>query len=340
MVAADRQGPYYPPPAARRTALLGILWAGLLTALTACTPAPPEPLRIAAGPFAGYEPLYLARDLGLLDPDAVRLVEYAPGSQSLRAYRNGVVDGAALTLDEVLILARQGYSPRVVAVLSFSRGADMVIARPEITSLTELRGRRVGVENTALGGYFLSRVLYFAGVGRSEVEVVPMELAEHPRAFRDGRVDALITFNVSAEDLDEMGAVKLFDSSLIPGEIVDVLAVREEALHRSPQAVASVLRGWAGALEYLDREPEDAIARMAPRTGMTPAQFRETLEGVELPDLAQNRALFSGHPPPLQNTVEDIMRFMLAQGLLSAPVDASELIAPLALRAASPEWRP
>jgi NitT/TauT family transport system substrate-binding protein len=338
MAAADRQGPY-PPPTFRRIAL-GVLWAALLAALTACTPAPPEPLRIAAGPFAGYEPLYLARDLGLLTPDEVRLVEYAPGAQSLRAYRNGVVDGAAMTLDEALILARQGYSPRVVAVLAFSRGADVVIARPEMTSLSDLRGRRVGVESTALGAYFLSRVLYFAGVGRNEVEVVPMELAEHPQAFRDGRVDALITYNVTAEDLDELGAVRLFDSSLIPDEIVDVLVVREAALHRSPQAVTVLLRGWAGALEYLDRKPDDAIARMAPRTGMTSAQFRHALEGVELPDLAQNLALFSGQPPPLQDALEDIMRFMLAEGLLPAPVDTSELIAPLALRAAAPDWRP
>jgi NitT/TauT family transport system substrate-binding protein len=338
MAAADRQGPN--PPTIARRAALGILWAALLATLTACTPAPPEPLRIAAGPFPGYEPLYLARDLGLLDPDQIRLVEYAPGSQSLRAYRNGVVDGLALTLDETLILARQGYSPRVVAVLGFSRGVDTLIARPEITSLSDLRGRRVGVESAALGAYFLGRVLYFAGIGRNEVEVVPMEPAEHRRAFRDGRVDALITYNVSAEDLDELGAVKLFDSSLIPGEIVYVLVVREEALHRSPQAVALLLQGWAGALEYLDREPQDAMARMAPRAGMTPAQFRHAFNGVELRDLAQNLALFSGHPPPLLDIVENIMRFMVTEGLMSAPVDASELIAPLAVRTASLGWRP
>ncbi|MFN2348575.1 MAG: ABC transporter substrate-binding protein, partial [Thioalkalivibrio sp.] len=187
--------------------------------MLACTPPPPDPLRIAAGPFPGYEPIYLARDLGLVDRDKIRLVEYAPGSQTLRAYRNGVVDGAALTADEVLLLAQEGYSPRIIAVLDQSNGIDVVMAHPEIVALSDLRGRRIGVENTALGAYFLSRVLYFAGLKRGEVELVTVELAEHTRAYNQGRVDALITFAPQRELLQAAGAHQLFDSSLIPGEI-------------------------------------------------------------------------------------------------------------------------
>lgn len=307
--------------------------AGLMLFLTfifgipACTPAPPEPLRIAAGPFVGYESLYLARDLGLLDPDQVRLVEYAPGSQSLRAFRNGVVDGAALTLDEVLLLAREGFAPRVVTVLSFSRGADMVVARAEIGSLQGLRGTRIGAENTALGAYFLSRVLYFAGIDRADVNVVPLELAEHRQAFLEDKVDALITYNLSRDQVHEMGAVSLFDSSLIPGEIVDVLIVREEALQRFPEAVNSLLTGWGAAMEHMDRDPRDAARRMSPRLQISSEQLIESLKGVDLPNLSDNRALLAGDPPPLQDTMEEIMRFMVSEGLLASPVDLSHLIA-------------
>ncbi|OOG21471.1 nitrate/sulfonate/bicarbonate ABC transporter [Thioalkalivibrio denitrificans] len=324
-VHAFRLGRIFP-----RTLLALIL--GL--ALGGCTPAPPEPLRIAAGQFAGYEPLYLARDLGLLDEDTVRLVEYAPGSQTLRAYRNGVVDGAALTLDEVLILAREGYNPRILATLSFSQGVDMVVARPEVESLAGLRGRRIGVENTALGAYFLSRVLFFAGIDRDEVTVVPMELAEHPQAFREGRADALITYNLSPRQLDEMGAIKLFDSSSIPGEIVDVLIVRARVLERAPEAVNALVAGWTGAMNHIAEHPRDAAVRMAPRLRMSPDEFRENLTGLDLPEPARNLQLLSGDPPPLQTTMEDIKRFMISAGLLPGPVDLSGLIEPAPLAAA------
>lgn len=311
---------------ARSLVRFGFLVFVLTFGLSACTPAPPEPLRIAAGPFPGYEPLYLARELGLLDENRVRLVEYAPGSQSLRAYRNGVVDGAALTADEVLLLAREGYNPRIVAVLDYSNGIDVVMARPEIVSLADLRGRRIGVENTALGAYFLSRVLHFAGLTKEDVELVPTELSEHSRAYGDGRVDAVITFAPQREVLSTLGAHQLFDSSLIPGEIVDLLVVRKRALDDQGESVAHLLTGLFGALEHLKRDPASSVQRMAPRVSMTDMEFSRALDELELPDLNQNRRLLQGHPPPLELTLTEIMEIMIREGLLDGPVEVSGLI--------------
>jgi NitT/TauT family transport system substrate-binding protein len=324
MAAAKHSG-RFTAPMTRRLGQLGILSA-LLLGLIACTPAPPEPLRIAAGPFPGYETLYLARELGLLDEQRIRLVEYAPGSQSLRAYRNGVVDGAALTADEVLQLAREGYYPRVVAVLDYSNGIDVVMARPEIVSLADLRGKRIGVENTALGAYFLSRVLYFAGLSKTDVELVPTELSEHTRAYREDRVDAVITYAPQRASLSDLGAHQLFDSSLIPGEIVDLLVVREQVVETRTDSVTHLLAGLFGALEYLRRNPESAVARMAPRVGMNETEFARSLDELRLPDLTQNRELMLGTPPPLELTLTEVMELMIREGLLDGPVEVSRLI--------------
>lgn len=325
MAAAEHPGRYPASPSSRQLGLFGLLIT-LLLVLIACTPAPPEPLRIAAGPFPGYEPLYLARELGLLDPDQVRLVEYAPGSQSLRAYRNGVVDGAALTADEVLLLAREGYDPRIVAVLDYSNGIDVVMARPEITSLAGLRGQRIGVENTALGAYFLSRVLHFAGLTKDDVQLVPTELSEHSRAYGEGRVDAVITYAPQREILSAQGAHQLFDSSLIPGEIVDLLVVRQRVLDHQSESVAHLLTGLFGALDHLARDPASSVQRMAPRVSMSEADFARALDELELPDLAQNLRLMQGNPPHLELTLTEIMELMIREGLLEGPVEVSGLI--------------
>ena len=66
------------------------------------------PLRIGTNVWIGSEPLYLARELGHLDPAAVQLVEYPSASEVLRAYRNQAIDGMVISLDELFGLAADG----------------------------------------------------------------------------------------------------------------------------------------------------------------------------------------------------------------------------------------
>ena len=120
----------------------------LAIGLTACQPAPVPPLKVGMNPWVGYDPLVLARDKGLLDTRQVKVVELASSSETLRHFRNGLLDGAALTLDETLRLADEGVDVRIVAMLSASAGADVVVARPGIRTPEQLRGHKLAVEKT------------------------------------------------------------------------------------------------------------------------------------------------------------------------------------------------
>ncbi len=68
------------------------------------------------------------------------------------ALRVGSLDLAGLTLDEALLLAQEGVPIAVIWVLNTSAGADALLAKPGITTLDALRGKRIGVEQTAVGG--------------------------------------------------------------------------------------------------------------------------------------------------------------------------------------------
>ena len=155
---------------------------------------PVAPLKIGTSVWPGYEPLFLARDLGYYENSPVRLVEYTSATQVIRAYRNSAIQAAVLTLDEVLLLVEDGLDPRVVLVMDISHGGDVIIAKPEIKSLSEIRGHKVGVENTALGGYFLTRALETVGLKSSDVGIIFSEVDEHETMFLKGDFDAVVTF--------------------------------------------------------------------------------------------------------------------------------------------------
>ena len=154
----------------------------VLGLLTGCS-EPDDTLRIGANRWLGYAPIYLADDLGWMQQSHLRLVEYPHATGVLRGYRNGLLDAALLTLDEALILQSSGLPVQILLVADVSEGADVLFAKSTITRLEQLRGQRIGVENSALGAYFLSRILDLAKLDRADVQIFDMPIIEHLKAL-------------------------------------------------------------------------------------------------------------------------------------------------------------
>lgn len=104
------------------------IFAGLVLWIASCSESPPEPLRIVSSPWPGYEPLYLARDLGYFGNNRVNLFELPSADINMESFRNGSIDLATLTLDEAIELLRDGIKLRILLVMDFSNGADAVLA--------------------------------------------------------------------------------------------------------------------------------------------------------------------------------------------------------------------
>ena len=316
--------------------LIAAVVAVTLFCIGGCTREAAPTLRVAANVWPGYEALYLARDLGEFNATPIHPIEYTSATEVMRAFRNGSIDAACLTLDESLLLASQGQDFRIVLVSDFSNGADVILGNPALHDMADLRGRRVGVEDTALGAFFLTLALQKAGLNHADVRVVPLQVQDHERAFTDGSVDAVVTFEPVRGKLLARGAHILFDSSRIPGEIVDVLLVRSSYLQQYPDAVTVLVRGWFRAMTYTKRAPDEALARMARREGVSEAEYRDALRGLNLPDRDENLRLLEGNAPALQPVMQRLADFMLHKQLLAQRVEVRGLIDARPLQAMQP----
>lgn len=268
-------------------------WAAVLctVCLAACSPEPSESAwRIAVNPWVGYEPLVLAQEEGELQPLAMRVVELGSNSESKRAFRNGLIDVVALTLDETLRLADEGEALHIVAVLSDSFGADAVLARPgalaALNAPAPVRARRklrIGLERTALGELMLAHWLAQARLTLSDVQPVHLEAAEHETAFTARDVDMLVTFEPIRSRLVQRGAINVFDTRALPGEVVDVLVARPGL---DPGRLARLLRVW-------DRSRQRLASASAPPEwlsagiDLTTTQYLQTLDGLRFLSLAE-----------------------------------------------------
>ena len=174
-----------------------------------------DPLRTGIHPWIGYEPLYLAEEFGWL-PETVQLVKGQGASDSISGLVSGNLDAAALTLAETLRVLAAGVAVKAVAVTNVSVGADVLLVRPAITSLSDLQGRRVAVELGGVSGIMLFSVLERAGLTSNSISVVNLPVHEHIGAWQRGDIDASISYEPEASRLAAEGAVRLFDSSQLP----------------------------------------------------------------------------------------------------------------------------
>jgi NitT/TauT family transport system substrate-binding protein len=295
-------------------------------ALVACSQAPNPPLTVGLNAWVGNDPLVLARDRKLLDPQQVKVVELSSNSETLRNFRNGLLDAASLTLDETLRLADEGIDLRVVAVMDTSNGADLVLVDPSIQTLSDLRGASIAVEGTTVGALMLQRLLQAAGLTQADVQVVNLEAPQHLAALRSHRVSAAVSYEPVAGELRAAGFKGIFDSRQMPGEVVDVLIVRGDLLQARMAQVEALLDAWQAGLQALLEDPGAAAQQLAPGTSLTPDEYLATIKSLTLHTPAQSLDLLTGEPSLLEQNTVRLVSTLQATGFLKGPPDWSRLI--------------
>jgi NitT/TauT family transport system substrate-binding protein len=317
-----------------------------LAALAAgCTERSEPPIRVGTNTWPGYEPLYLAQDIGRFGPDAVRLTRHDSATAVLAAYRSGRLDAAALTLDEAMTLLGRGKDPCIVLVMDTSTGGDAIIAHEGIAGVADLKGRRLGAERTALGAYVASRALQRAGLTENDVTLVDLPVDRHAGAFLSNDVDAVVTFEPVKSALIAAGGVQIFSSAEIPGEIVDVLVVNRGFMQAHSARVHRLVQGWFAALDFMRRRPADAAGYMSPRLHLMPHAVMRSLSGLRFPDRAENVRMLIGQGgvPGLAAPATHLAETMRELGLIRGDVKPTGLFRPgdahrrlLALEASGP----
>lgn len=302
-----------------RRLLTILMITGLSHLLAGCDSAP-LPLRIGTNLWPGYETLYLAREQGYLNDRDIKLVELPSSYDVMDAIRLGHLEGGALTLDETLTLIAEGQDLVIVLVFDISAGADVIMARDNIQTLSDLASRSIGVETTAVGALMIKSALEMGELTPEQVRIIHMPLSQHLAAFRAHQIDAAVTYEPYASELARAGAHRLFDSEAILGQVVDVLAIRRSVLQEHRDRLARLMEAYFHALAELQQHPAQMLPLMNLRLKATDDDLPHLLDGLELPDANVNRQMLSGSPSPLERTAQQLADVMVRQKLLPRAV--------------------
>jgi NitT/TauT family transport system substrate-binding protein len=271
--------------------------------------------------------MFLARELGLLAGAEVRLLEMHSNTDVISALGSGRLEAAALTMDEMLTARANGVDLRAVLVFDLSEGADVVLAKPPLRTVEALKGKVVAVEEGAVGAVMLAAMLEGSGLSLESVEKAPMALNDSLAVFRSSKVDAIVTAEPWAGQLEAAGAVRLFDSSAVPGRIIDVLAAHASTIENHPRALRKLAAAHFVAQRRFQSDLSRSAGLMATRLGLAPGAVANAFRGLKLPNVAENRALLSPGGAA-QAPTQALMAVMLRNGLLKRPLDVSHVFDP------------
>jgi len=293
-----------------------------------------EDLRISSGKWTGYEPLYLAREIGAYKRNALEVAVERDlnEEQTVERLQMGELDGAALTLDMLFILKQTNIPLKAVLILDYSLGGDVIIGRQGINELSDLRGKKIGIEKLYANQFFLARALAERNIRTSDVEIVEIKAEEHSKALKKGTVDAVAVYNPQGVKLEQDGYKELFSSKDLPSSIVDVLTVTERAFNEKRNEIVKLVQSWFDALRYVDLHREKAMEIMAESEEASIYEFKLAYDRIHIPDLEENLKLFDLESDRNIFKMSDLtLDFMRKRKIIKAEINTKAIFDPSVL---------
>jgi NitT/TauT family transport system substrate-binding protein len=214
--------------------------------------------------------------------------DYVP---SMEAFSAGKVDAVCMTNGDALVTGATGGKSVTILINDYSDGNDMIVAKPGITSVAQLKGKTIGVEVGFVDHLLLLHALKAANLKESDVKLKNVKTDETPQALKSGDVDAIGAWQPSSgAALKEVpGSKPIFTSKDVPGLIYDVLAVNPKSLAEHKADWVKIAKVWDRVAKFVKDEKnlEESAKIMSARVGLLPDQYKAIMKGTHIMDLTE-----------------------------------------------------
>jgi len=281
--------------------------------------------RIAWSIYAGWMPWGYMSDSGILKKWAdkygieVEMVQINDYIESINLFTAGEFDGCSMTnMDALTIPAAGGVDSTALVVGDFSNGNDAVVLKGT-SDLEQIAGERAHLVELSVSHYLLARGLESVGLSERDITVVNVSDSDIVGIFGAEDVKAATLWNPQlAEVLRMPNTHKVFDSSRIPGEIIDMMVVKTETLRANPALGQALVGAWYETMQRMSdpgdagREAREAMAKAA---GTDLASYEQQLSTTQMFYEAK-RAVEFVRSSNLPKTMDNVRKFSFSHGLL------------------------
>ncbi len=275
--------------------------------------------------YVGWMPWGHIADSGIMKKWAdkygisVEIVQINDYVESINQYTAGQYDGCSMTnMDALSIPSAGGIDTTALIIGDFSNGNDGIILKDK-TSLADIKGQKVNLVELSVSHYLLARALDTVSLKESDLTVVNTSDADMVAAYGTGDVTSVVTWNPLLSEIAAMpGAKEVFNSSQIPGEIIDIMMVNTETLKDNPDFGKALVGAWYEMMGLMSKDDDAAKAAktaMATASGTDLAGFDAQLATTQMFYDPAAAVAFAGDEK-LITTMKFVAQFLFDHGIL------------------------
>jgi len=288
-----------------------------------------DSFRIAWSHYAGWEPWGYAAESGIVAKwakkegikiDVTLVNDYV---ESINLFTAGTFDACSMTnMDALTIPAVGGIDTQAIIVGDYSNGNDGIVAKGAST-VADLKGRTINLVELSVSHYLLARALDMAQLAEKDIKLVNTSDADIAAVFTNDPKGAAVTWNPPLMEASKApGSKVIFDSSQIPGEILDLMVTRADGDERLKRALVGA---WYEVLTLMKNEDKAALEWMAASSGTDLAGYKAQLKTTAMFWTPAEGAAFAKSVRP-KNVMAHVRSFTYSKGLFGEKASSPDFI--------------
>ncbi|MDO8385417.1 MAG: ABC transporter substrate-binding protein [Polaromonas sp.] len=295
----------------------------------ACLSAQAQETKITLGMsgWTGFAPLTLAKEAGIFKKNGLDVtIKKIPQKDRHLAIASGDVQCAATTVETWIVWNANGVATTQIFQLDKSYGADGMVVKPNISKISDLKGKTVAASAPGTAPWFtLAWMLKKNGLSPKDVKIVnlePQAAANAMIAGTDG-IDAAMTYE------PYLGAVrakpeagKIIATTLDYPMIMDTVGCTPKFLGDNPKAAKALADSYFEALEMIKKDPQKSFEIMGADVKQPADKFEASQKYLRWQDRAANQKFFAGEHAAFSKEAADLL---LEAGVIKALPDMSKL---------------
>lgn len=319
--------------------LIGIVFICITISCSVKKVEQKEPLKIGVDVFPGWAHIFIAQEKGFFKKNGVD-VEIVL-SQSYLNIQNrfeiNELDGAFMVYADAIYANGHGIDLSIVYISDQSIFGDVIVAKPGLLRVEDLRGKTIGVEGiNSFSHVFVLLVLNKHGLEEGDYFIKNVDAQKIVGALERGEIDAGHTYGQGKIIAGEKGYSYLAFAGDVEGMITDVLGFHKKIIETRPDDVEAVIKSLFEAKKFQETNREEAIEIIAKAIGVTLEAVASGIDAVEYLDEHEN--VYAMHEEieeegkEIYSLVESgklISNFYLNRGQLSALTNFDEVLEPI-----------